>query len=361
MRVIMTGGGTGGHIFPALAIADEIRRNEPDAKIKFIGAKGRMEEKVIPENNYEIDLIEVIGLNRKNIFNNVSFIVKYFNSLKKCKSILKEFKPDVVFGTGGYVTGPVVSSAIKLGIPSLIQEGNSYPGKVTKYLSGKANKVIVNFDETKKYLKRQDNVIKISYPVRSKINSVNKESAKSYFGFDNDNKVLLIFGGSQGSKSINDTIEKNIKELSESNINIIWQTGKINYEALSSEYSGVYQNIKLYGFISDMDKAYAIADLVVCRAGISSIMELSFTHKPAILIPYPFAAENHQEKNAIALVERESAIMIKEENIGNLLIQEIKRVIDDEILLESLRLNISKIYDKDAPQKIYKEIKEIVL
>lgn len=361
MRIIMTGGGTGGHIFPALAIADEIRKNEPDAKIKFIGAKGRIEETLVPENNYDIDLIEVIGLNRKNMFKNVSFILKYFKSLNRCKVILKEFKPDVVFGTGGFVTGPVVSTAIKLGIPSLIQEGNSYPGKVIKYLSAKANKVIVNFEETKGYLKRKDNVVKISYPVRSKINSVDKESAKKFFGFKNDNKILLIFGGSQGSKSINDVIERNIFDISESNINIIWQTGKLNYETLSSKYSGAYDNIKLFGFINEMDKAYASADLVVCRAGISSIMELSFTSKPAVLIPYPFAAENHQEKNAQVLVERKSGIMVKEKDINNLLIQEIKRVIYDEELLKILSANIAKIYDKDAPQKIYKEIKDTLL
>lgn len=360
MRVIMTGGGTGGHIFPALAIADEIRRNESDSQIKFIGAKGKMEETVVPENNYEIDLIDVIGLNRKNMLKNVNFLIKYYNSSNRCKSILKEFKPDVVIGTGGYVTGPVVSSAIKIGIPSIIQEGNSYPGKVIKYLSGRVNRVIVNFEETKEYLKRKDNVVKISYPVRSNIKSVNKESARTYFNFHNNYKVLFIFGGSQGSKSINDVIEENLAVLSQEKVNIIWQTGKANYEVLSSKYSGVYENIKLYGFISEMDKAYAMADLVVCRAGISSIMELSYTCKPAILIPYPFAAENHQEKNALALVERNSAIMIKENDINKLLIQEIRRVIKEDKLLESLSTNIAKIYDKDAPQKIYKEIKKIV-
>ncbi|MFA7360130.1 MAG: undecaprenyldiphospho-muramoylpentapeptide beta-N-acetylglucosaminyltransferase [Candidatus Kapaibacterium sp.] len=360
MRVIMTGGGTGGHIFPALAIADEVMKNEADSCIKFIGAKGKMEEIVVPENNYEIALIEVVGLNRKNMLKNINFIMKYYTSLSRCKKIIKDFKPDVVIGTGGYVTGPVVSSAVNLGIPSIIQEGNSYPGKVIKYLSPKVNKVIVNFEETRDYLKRKDNVVQISYPVRSKIKSFNKEEAIKFFNIKNSSKTVFVFGGSQGSKAINDVLEDNVEKLSDENINIIWQTGKANFKVFFNKFRNLTDRVKIYGFINDMDKAYAASDLVICRAGISSIMELSLTAKPAILIPYPYAAENHQELNAKALVDRDSAIMIREHNIRETLIEEIKSLLDDEIKLKRLSDNISKIYDIEAPTKIYKEIKSIL-
>lgn len=360
MRVIMTGGGTGGHIFPALAIADEVMKNEADSSIKFVGAKGKMEEKVVPENNYNIELIEVVGLNRKNMLKNLNFIIKYYASLSRCKKIIKDFKPDVVIGTGGYVTGPVVSSAVSLGIPSIIQEGNSYPGKVIKYLSPKVNKVIVNFKETKNYLKRKDNVVQISYPVRSKIKSINKEDALRFFGIRNGFKTVFVFGGSQGSKAINDVLEMNLEKLIRGNINVIWQTGSASFERLFNKFGDFKDRVKVYGFINDMGKAYAASDLVVCRAGISSIMELSLTAKPAILIPYPYAAENHQELNAKALVNRESAVMIREDKISEILIDEIKTIISDDEKLQRLSNNISKIYDIDAPSKIYKEIKSIL-
>lgn len=360
MRVIMTGGGTGGHIFPALAIADEVMKNEADSRIKFIGAKGKMEEIVVPENNYEIALIEVVGLNRKNMLKNINFIMKYYTSLSRCKKIIKDFKPDVVIGTGGYVTGPVVSSAVNLGIPSIIQEGNSYPGKVIKYLSPKVNKVIVNFEETKDYLKRKDNVVQISYPVRNKIKSFNKEEALKFFNIKNISKTVFVFGGSQGSKAINDVLEDNVEKLSDENINIIWQTGKVNFEKIFNKFRNLTDRVKIYGFINDMDKAYAVSDLVICRAGISSMMELSLTAKPAILIPYPYAAENHQELNAKALVDRDSAVMIRENNIRDTLTEEIKSLLYDEVKLKRLSNNISKIYDIEAPSKIYKEIKSIL-
>jgi UDP-N-acetylglucosamine--N-acetylmuramyl-(pentapeptide) pyrophosphoryl-undecaprenol N-acetylglucosamine transferase len=360
MRVIMTGGGTGGHIFPAIAIADEIMKNESFSKILFIGAQGRMEERVVPENNYEIKLIQVTGFNRKNIFNNVTFIKNYLNSLGKCRNIMSDFKPDVVVGTGGYVSGPVVSSAVKKGIPTLIQEGNSFPGKVTKYLSGKVSRVVVNFIETEKYLKRKDNIVKISYPVRNKLKLHSKKEACRFFGLDHNLKTLFVFGGSQGAKAINECIKESVRQLSENNINLIWQTGKSGYKELSEMFNGVHKNVKVLEFINEMDYAYSASDLVVCRAGISSIMELSLFSKPAILIPLPTAAENHQEKNAVSLLERNAAIMIKEDNLYSSFLNKVNEVINSDTILNNLSGNISKIYDKDAPLKIYNEIKNII-
>jgi len=360
MRVILTGGGTGGHIFPAIAIADEIMKREENSKVLFIGAKGRMEEKVVPENNYEIRLIEVTGFNRKNIFNNVTFIKNYLNSLVTCKKIMSEFKPDAVVGTGGYVSGPVVSSAVKKGIPTLIQEGNSYPGKVTKFLSGRVNRVVVNFKETGNYLKRKDNVVEISYPVRSKLKVYGKEEACRFFGLNHNNKTLFVFGGSQGARAINECIKNCARSLSRDNVNIIWQTGKTMYKEISESFSNNSGNIKVMEFINEMDLAYSASDLIVCRAGISSIMELSLFKKPAILVPLPTAAENHQEMNALSLIERNAAIMIKEENLNSSFSDKVKETINSEPILKNLSVNISKIYDNDAPFKIYNEIKNII-
>ena len=360
MRVIMTGGGTGGHIFPAIAIADEIMKRESTSDILFVGAKGRMEEKVVPENNYEIKLIEVSGFNRKNIFKNITFVKNYLTSLRKCKKIINEFKPDVVVGTGGYVSGPVVSSAVKKGIPTLIQEGNSFPGKVTKYLSGKVSRVVVNFRETEKFLKRKDNVVEISYPVRNKLKAYSKEEACRFFGLDHNLKTLFVFGGSQGAKAINECLKESINQLANNNINIIWQTGKSGYNEYSDMFSGLHKNIKILEFINEMDYAYSASDLVVCRAGISSIMELSMFSKPVILVPLPTAAENHQEKNAISLLKRDAARIINQDNLTNSFINNVNETIQSDSILNKLSENISKIYDKDAPLKIYNEIKNII-
>ncbi|MDD5363186.1 MAG: undecaprenyldiphospho-muramoylpentapeptide beta-N-acetylglucosaminyltransferase [Ignavibacteria bacterium] len=356
MRFVMTGGGTGGHIFPAIAIADGLMERYNDAEILFIGAKGKMEEKVVPENNYNIKLIEVSGFNRKNPIRNFKFLRDFFNSMAVCKKILKEFKPDAVIGTGGYVSGPVVYSAIKMGIPSILQEGNSFPGKVTKSLSGKASRVIVNFEETISYLKRKDNVVRISYPVRSRLKLTDKQEAKKYFGFDNSGRTLFVFGGSQGASGINKSIMKILDALDEKNINLIWQVGKLNYETINKELAGKYNKVKVLDFIKEIDMAYSAADLVVCRAGISSIMELSLLRKPAVLVPYPFAAENHQEKNAVSMVKMNAAVMIKESVLDENLLNSIREIIFDDNKLAELGSNASLLYDRNAPEKIVDEI-----
>ncbi len=356
MKFVMTGGGTGGHIFPAIAIADELKRKFEDAEILFIGAKGKMEEKVVPENNYEIRLIEVTGFSRKNVLKNFKFVKNFFTSMKECRKILTEFRPDAVIGTGGYVSGPVVYSAVKMRIPAIIQEGNSYPGKVTKTMSGKASKVIINFEETLKFLKRKDNVVRISYPVRSRLKPVDKNTAKRFFGFENDNKTLFVFGGSQGAEGINNAVLKILGILRDKNINLIWQAGKNNFERINNEIKEKHANVRLFDFISEMDMAYSAADLVVCRAGISSIMEISLLGKASVLIPYPYAAENHQEKNAVSLVNMNAAVMIKESEQEEKLSGTIIGLISDGSKLAELGGNASRLYDRDAPEKIVTEI-----
>jgi len=360
MKFVITGGGTGGHIFPGIAIADELIKKINGTEILFVGAKGRMEEKIVPDNGYMIKTISISGFRRKNILKNWNTGFKLIGALRSSKIILKEFAPDAVIGTGGYVSGPVVYSAIKLGIPALIEEGNSYPGFVTKFLSDKVNKVVINFEETAGYLKPGCKTVKISYPVRSKLKKRDKIESLEYFGFKNISaKTLFVFGGSQGARANNSVIMKLLDELSGNNINIIWQTGRADFENISASVGEKYPNVRIHEFINEMDYAYSASDLIVCRAGISSIMELSLLKMPAILIPYPFASENHQEKNAQSLVSKNAAIMIKESDIGTELKNAIIDTINDAEKLNALSMNISGFYDFEAPSKIVNEILNI--
>ena len=301
MKVILTGGGTGGHLFPAIAIADSIKKFNPDTKILFVGAEGKIEERLVPENNYEIKTVKIAGLNKKNILKNLLLPVKILSSLKKCKEILSEFKPDVAIGTGGFASAPLIYQCKKMKIPYFLQEGNAYPGKVTKMFSDAAVKVYINFEETAKWLKRKDNLEKMAHPIRSNDVNVEKQKAKEFFGINNVNKVLFVFGGSQGSVAINNALKKIVKKLLENKLNVLWQTGKKSYNEIKSYCEELGENIKVFEFIKEMNIAYYSTDLVVCRSGISSIMELAAHSVPAILVPFPYAAENHQEKNARAL------------------------------------------------------------
>jgi UDP-N-acetylglucosamine--N-acetylmuramyl-(pentapeptide) pyrophosphoryl-undecaprenol N-acetylglucosamine transferase len=355
MKVIFAGGGTGGHIFPAIAVADELKKFDESSDILFIGAKGRIEEKIVPANNYKLRTISVAGFSRKNLLKNISILFKSYRALQSCYKILKEFKPDVVVGTGGFVSGPVVYSALKKKIPTLIQEGNSYPGMVTKYLSSKVNKVVISFDDTLKYLKRKDNVVKISYPVRFSLIKSDKTEAKKFYGLG-EGKTIFIFGGSQGAKGINEAIKKIFRDLYNDKINIIWQTGSREFESIKNLTNNFSDRVKVFEFIEKMQIAYSAADLVICRAGISSIMELAYLSIPVILVPYPQAAEDHQVKNALSLEKKDACILIREEEQNEKLFNTIIKVINDNKILEKLSENIFKFSDRDSAGKIAREI-----
>jgi UDP-N-acetylglucosamine--N-acetylmuramyl-(pentapeptide) pyrophosphoryl-undecaprenol N-acetylglucosamine transferase len=359
MKVLFAGGGTGGHIFPAIAVADELRKIDGKAEILFVGAKGRIEEKIVPANNYELKTIDIKGFNRKNLLKNVSLIFKSYNALRTCYKILKEFRPDVVAGTGGFVSGPVVYAALKKKIPTLIQEGNSFPGIVTKYLSSKVNKVVISFDETLEYLKRKDNVIKIFYPVRFSLNKIDKTEAKIFFKLG-DNKTLFIFGGSQGARGINEAVKKIYKDLYKENVNIIWQTGKKEFDEIKNITKEFSDKIKIFEFIDKMQYAYSAADLVLCRAGISSIMELAYLKIPAILMPFPHSAEDHQVKNALSLEKKDACILVRENEGNEKLYNIIIKLINDDIALRNLSENINKFSDNDSAKKIAKEIIQLI-
>lgn len=352
MRIIFTGGGTGGHIFPAIAVADELMKSYENPEILFIGAKGRIEEKIVPANNYKLKTIDITGFNKRNITGLMKLPVKFLKALKECKKILNEFKPDVVVGTGGFASAPMVYTSIKKKIPTVIQEGNSFPGKVTRYLAGKADKVVVSFDETKDFLKRKDNVCKISYPVRNSLTRTDKNIALDFFGLNNGNKTLFVFGGSQGARGINEAIKNNIKKLYDENINLIWQTGKTSFNELKKVCEPYSDRFKTYEFIDNMRDAYSASDLVICRSGMSSIMELSFLKMPAVLVPFPASADNHQEKNARTLKKNNACILILQNKFESELIGAIKNTINNREVLNKLGENIFKFSDPDSARKI---------
>lgn len=361
MKIIFTGGGTGGHIFPAIAVADELKKTYKDTDILFVGAKGRIEEKIVPANNYELKTINIEGFNKRNVIGNFKLPVKILKALKNCKEILKDFKPDVVIGTGGFASAPMVYSAIRMKIPSLIQEGNSYPGKVTKFLAGKANMVVVSFEETKNYLKRKDNVYKISYPVRNSLTKSDKIGALNSFGLNNGNRTLFAFGGSQGAKGINDSLKNKLKALYDENINLIWQTGKSGYGEIKELCRPYEDKVKVFEFIDNMKYAYSASDLVICRSGMSSIMELSFLNMPAILVPFPLSADNHQEKNARTLENSKACILILQNELESELISVITNTIFNNETLKTLGENIRKFSDPDSAKKIANLIYQLTL
>lgn len=360
MKYIFAGGGTGGHIFPAIAIAEEIIKMDKESEILFIGAKGRIEEKIVPANNFKLETIEISGFDRKNFLRNGGLAYKIFSAYKKCLKVMKNFKPDIVIGTGGFVSGPVVYAAYKKGIPVLIQEGNSFAGKTIKFLSDKADRVVINFEETKKYLKRNDNVIRISHPIRSSLTKTDAKTAREYFGLPPGNKTIFVFGGSQGASGINKVMNTIAVNLYSQNLNIIWQTGKADFDNTEKEFSAMSDRIKVKEFIDRMDLAYSASDVVICRAGITSIMEIAYMGSAAILIPLPAAAENHQELNARSLEARNAAIVILQSEIEKQLFDRIMSLIHDPARIKELAMNVKKISDAEAGKKIAEEAIKII-
>jgi len=356
MRYLFAGGGTGGHIFPAIAIADEVKKIDKEAEILFIGAKDRIEEKIVPSNNYRLETIDITGFDRSAINKNVSLPYKFISALVRCRRILKDFKPDVVIGTGGFVCGPAVYVANRMEIPTLIQEGNSFVGRTIKFLAAKSNRVVINFDETRNYLKRKDNIIKISHPIRSSLKKTDKKKALEYFALPADKKTIFIFGGSQGARGINNGIEKIIEKIFENDLNVIWQTGKSDHERLSNRFELLSNRVKILEFIDNIDHAYSASDIVICRAGITSIMEIAYLEMAAILIPLPTSAENHQELNARSLAKKEAAILVLQNEIEKKLFYEIINLLRDEKKILSMKSEVKKFSDAEAAAKIAKEV-----
>jgi UDP-N-acetylglucosamine--N-acetylmuramyl-(pentapeptide) pyrophosphoryl-undecaprenol N-acetylglucosamine transferase len=322
-KIIISGGGTGGHVFPAIAIANALKLKNSNCEILFVGAKGKMEMEVVPAAGYKITGLPVRGFQRKISLRLFITIYKLFVSLLKARKIINNFNPDVVVGVGGYASGPMLKIATQKNIPTLIQEQNSFAGITNKLLSKKVNKICVAYDGMDRFFPEQK-IVFTGNPVRQDINNVDDkyEEAINYFHLNKNCKTILVLGGSLGARTINQSVAKGLNLLTVSNLNVLWQTGKEYYETAKDTLKQKGDsNIKIHDFISRMDLAYSVADVVISRAGASTVSELCIVKKPAILVPSPNVAEDHQTKNAMALVTKKAAIMVKDSEAEKYLIE----------------------------------------
>ena len=358
-KFIISGGGTGGHIYPAVAIANELKAQFPDATFLFVGAKDKMEMQKVPQAGYKIEGLWIAGLQRKITVQNAMFPIKLASSLLKSFFILKRFKPDVVIGTGGFASGAVLKVASMLGIPTVIQEQNSYPGITNKLLAKKANSICVAYENLERFFPKE----KLHFtgnPVRQDLMEVasKKEEAIAHFKLDASKKTLLILGGSLGARRINQLIEKELDFLLQLDFQIIWQCGK-HYLNEYSKYNET-ENVQVTAFIDRMDLVYAAADVVISRSGASSVSELCIVGKPTIFIPSPNVSEDHQTKNAKAIVERGAAILIKESNLDDEFKIVFEAIVKDQGKLQNLTENIKKLAKPNATKAIVEEIKKVL-
>ena len=360
LRIIISGGGTGGHIFPAVSIANAIKEQCPDAKILFVGAEGRMEMQRVPDAGYEIIGLPVAGFDRKHLWKNVSVIIKLIRSQWKARSIIKNFRPQAAVGVGGYASGPTLKMAGMMGVPTLIQEQNSYAGVTNKLLAKKAQKICVAYDGMEKFFPAEK-ILMTGNPVRQNLldHALSREDAIRAFGLDPNKKTILILGGSLGARTINNTLIAGLPTLKKNNdIQFIWQTGKIYHqqvmEAIGS--AGSIPNLYVADFIKDMATAYSVADLVISRAGAGSISEFCLLSKPVILVPSPNVAEDHQTKNALALVNKGAAIYVKDAEAETKLLPAALETIADTAKLKDLSDRIAKLALPDSATIIAKEV-----
>jgi UDP-N-acetylglucosamine--N-acetylmuramyl-(pentapeptide) pyrophosphoryl-undecaprenol N-acetylglucosamine transferase len=360
--LIISGGGTGGHIFPAVAIANAFREKHPNAEILFVGAKGKMEMTRVPEAGYKILGLWISGLQRKLTWSNLLFPVKLIVSYINARRIVKTFKPHVVIGTGGYASGPIMIAATRARIPAVIQEQNSFAGLTNKQVADKVSKICVAYEGMEKYFPK-DKIVITGNPVRKDILSVagKRDKAHAHFAFDSNIKTLLIIGGSLGARTINESILEGIEKLIDAKIQIIWQTGKGYFEAYKDALAKYdLRRIRVQDFVREMDLAYAAADVVISRSGALAVSELCISAKPCILVPSPNVAEDHQTKNAMALVKKQAAIIISDKEAKLKLVDEALHLMFDEQRAATLKINISKLARPNATQDIVREIEKII-
>ncbi|MDO5607251.1 MAG: undecaprenyldiphospho-muramoylpentapeptide beta-N-acetylglucosaminyltransferase [Capnocytophaga sp.] len=357
-KFIVSGGGTGGHIYPAIAIADGLRKRFPSSEILFVGANNKMEMQKVPEAGYPIEGLRISGLQRKLTAENLSFPLKLIGSMLKSRRILKKFKPDAVIGTGGFASGPLLKVAEMKGIPTLIQEQNSYAGITNKWLAKKASKICVAYDGMEKFFPKEK-IVHTGNPVRSDLLSLEgkKEEALAHFGLQETKKTVLVLGGSLGARAINQLIESRLSLFEKLNVQVLWQCGKFYYEQYKTYNSAV---VKVVPFISRMDWAYAIANCIISRAGAGSVSELCIVGKPAIFIPSPNVAEDHQTKNAQAVAEKQAAVVLKEKDLEADFSSVFTDVITDEALQKSLSENIRRMAKPNATEHIIDQIEILI-
>ena len=349
-RFIISGGGTGGHIFPAIAIADELKRRLPDAEILFVGAKDRMEMQKVPQAGYPIEGLWISGLQRKLSWQNLLFPLKFISSLLKSRSIIKRFKPDAVIGTGGFASGAVVKVAGQMGIPTFIQEQNSYAGITNKMLAKNAHKICVAYDAMEQFFPKEK-IVKTGNPIRDGLLNIGEYRSEglSYFHLDSQRKTLLVLGGSLGAHRINQLLEQQLPLFEQLGVQVLWQCGKLYYEEYKKYNS---EQVRVLAFIDRMELAYAAADVIISRAGASSVSELCVVGKPVIFIPSPNVAEDHQTKNARAIADKQAAILLRESELNEQFANTFSKLIANEAQQEALSAHIKALAQPNATKDI---------
>ena len=358
INILISGGGTGGHIYPAIAIANEIKLRYPDANFLFVGAKDKMEMEKVPQAGYEIKGLWISGIQRKLTVDNLSFPFKMLSSLRNASKIIRKFKPDVAIGTGGFASGPTLIVANSKGIPTLIQEQNSYPGITNKLLSKKANKICVAYDNLDRFFPA-DKIVKTGNPVRQDLLSVHTkiEEGKSFFKVDKTKQTILVLGGSLGARKINQLVEENLDFFKNQEVQVIWQCGKLYFEEYKKHNE--LENIQVHQFLNRMDLAYAASDIIISRAGASSVSELCIVGKPVIFIPSPNVAEDHQTKNAKSIADKHGAILLKESELETFPII-FETLLKDKGKQEHLSENINELALPGATTDIVNEVEKLL-
>lgn len=359
LRIIISGGGTGGHIFPAVSIANAIKGKHPDADILFVGAIGRMEMQRVPAAGYRIVGLPICGFDRKNMFKNVSVLLKIWKSQRMAKDIIRKFRPMAAVGVGGYASGPTLNECAKHGIPCLIQEQNSYAGVTNKILAKKVDRICVAYDGMERFFPA-DKIIKTGNPVRQALldTAVTQAAARRSMGLDETKKTILIVGGSLGARTMNESVMRHLDDIKASGVQFVWQTGKYYNASIKERLKGRddLPMLKVTDFISDMGAAYKAADLVISRAGASSISEFCLIGKPVILVPSPNVAEDHQMKNALALVDKDAALYVKDADAPDKVISLALDTVKDDARLAALSANIKKLALPDSADVIADEV-----
>lgn len=362
-RIIISGGGTGGHIFPAISIANAIKDRWSDAEILFVGALGRMEMERVPAAGYNIVGLPVAGFDRKNMLKNISVVFKLFKSMSMARKIVSDFKPDIAIGVGGYASGPVLKAAAAKGVPTLLQEQNSYAGVTNKLLAKTATRICVAYEGMDKFFPN-DRIILTGNPTRQDlvVSDENRSLGYAYFGLNPDVKTILMVGGSLGARTLNESIIASFDKIANSSVQVIWQCGKYYFNDMKKlQDSGeIPSNVLLMDFVSRMDYAYSISDLVISRAGAGSISEFSLLKKPVVLVPSPNVSEDHQTKNAMALVNNDAAVMIRDSDSIRDLFDASLKLINDEERLSTLSNNISALAQHNSAQRIVDEIEKVI-
>ncbi|TZF92813.1 undecaprenyldiphospho-muramoylpentapeptide beta-N-acetylglucosaminyltransferase [Chryseobacterium panacisoli] len=361
LKIVLSGGGTGGHIFPAIAIADEIRKRFPDAEFLFIGANGKMEMEKVPQAGYKIEGIDIAGIDRGNLLSNLGLPFKILKSLSKSKKIIKNFAPDFAVGTGGFASGPALYEASKMGILIFIQEQNAHAGVTNKILSKKAKAVFTAYPKVEGF--PAEKIKFLGNPIRENIVSGMQETAqaKEKMGLNKDKLTILSVGGSLGSRTLNNAWKSHLKQIVDKDYQLIWQTGKLDYKDIVNETKDTdTRNIQILEFIKDMELAYSAADIIVSRAGAIAISELAVAQKPVLLVPFPFAAEDHQTKNAMNLVEKNAARMVKDSEMQEKFWNTLSEICENENVRKEMSANLNYFAKPNAAKEIVDEIFKVV-